>query len=94
VNTVMNLGFHKNAGIISWVAAQLTVSQEGLSSMSEWVCSKSALIITSCHEHCRIEERNQFNTSFCLTSTLQLPPPLHTHARGREREDWLILALF
>jgi hypothetical protein len=36
VNTAMNLGFHKMLGS-SWVAAQLTASQEGLSSMSEWV---------------------------------------------------------
>jgi hypothetical protein len=34
VNTVMNL--HKMLGC-SWAAAQLAASQEGLSSMSEWV---------------------------------------------------------
>jgi hypothetical protein len=33
VNTVMNLRFHKMLGS-SWVAAQLTASQEGLSSVS------------------------------------------------------------
>jgi hypothetical protein len=35
VNTVMNLGFHKMLGSF-WVA-QLTASQEGLSSMNEWM---------------------------------------------------------
>jgi hypothetical protein len=36
LNTVMNLRSHKMLGS-SWVAAQLTASQKGLSSMSEWV---------------------------------------------------------
>jgi hypothetical protein len=36
VNKVMNLQFHKMLGSF-WVAAQFAVSQERLSSMSEWV---------------------------------------------------------
>jgi hypothetical protein len=35
-------GFHKMLGS-SWVAAQLAASQEGLSSMSEWVRYRSTV---------------------------------------------------
>jgi hypothetical protein len=46
VNTVMKLRFHKMLGN-PWVAAQLAASQEGLSSMSEWV-SECWWVAVSC----------------------------------------------
>jgi hypothetical protein len=42
VNMVTNLQFHKMLGN-SWVAAQLAASQEGLSSMSDWVIIRVTL---------------------------------------------------
>jgi hypothetical protein len=52
VNTIMNLWFHKILGS-SWVVAQLAASQEGLSSMSEWVIvfSEGLLFYYFIHYH-------------------------------------------